>query len=71
MQRGPCLRHLLMGLHADSRAHNSVETHSTWVWDTAALTHIKSSGTFGCKKKKKRIENLLEYLKDSAKIEVP
>lgn len=63
-----------MGLHAVSRVHSSVETHSTWVWDMAAFTHIKSSGTFGCKKKgkkEKRIEKFLESLKDSAKIEVP
>lgn len=66
-QRGPCRRHLLMGLYVVSRVHSSVHiyTYETWIWAMAAFTYFKNSGTSGCKIK---IDICLEFSKDSAKL---
>lgn len=66
MQRGLCLRHQLMGLYIVSRVHSSVQTHWRRVWNMAAFTYLKSSGTFGCKKKKKNRN--FSWISDSAKL---
>lgn len=57
-----------MGLYVVSRVHSSVQTHSRWVKKWQHLHILKVQAHLDVRK---RIEIFLEYLKDSAKIEVP